>query len=275
INRRHANDWARLAANWKQAGERFLAVARAVDQECRRLFPNWSDPVWNSWQPPATVPAGIPLGGLELSLERIPHAVPQDPQLPKIQLNGVGLPALLPFPEKSAVLLEAVDQGRQEAVAVLQNLLLRFLTAVPPGKVRLTIVDPVGRGENFAAFMHLADHDEHFVTSRIWTEASDIEQRLSDLTAHMENVIQKYLRNQFQTLEEYNAQAGEVAEPYRILVVADFPVNFTPDAARRLISLAASGARCGIYRLITVDARQAPPQGIDLADLERACSTLV
>src|SRR5207245_8052737 len=111
--------------------------------------------------------------------------------------------------------------------------------------------------------------------SRIWTEASDIEHRLGDLTAHMENVIQKYLRNQFQTLEDYNAQAGEVAEPYRMLVVAHFPVNFTPDAARRLISLAVSGARCGIYPLITVDARQALPQGFDLADLERACSTLI
>ena len=35
----------------------------------------------------------------------------------------------------------------------------------------------------------------------------------------MENVIQKYLRNQFQSIEDYNAQAGEVAEPYRVLVV--------------------------------------------------------
>ena len=75
--------------------------------------------------------------------------------------------------------------------------MLRFLTALPPGKVRFTIIDPVGLGENFAAFMHLADYDEPLVTSRIWTEPQHIEQRLADLTAHMENVIQKYLRNQF------------------------------------------------------------------------------
>src|SRR5262245_52186657 len=144
--------------------------------------------------------------------------------------------------------------------------MLRFLTGLPPGKLRFTIVDPVGRGENFAAFMHLADYDELLVTSRIWTEPSHIDQRLSDLTAHMENVIQKYLRNQFQTLEEYNAQAGEVAEPYRLLVVADFPTNFNAESARRLVSLASGGARCGIYTLVTVDTRQPLPQGFDLAD---------
>ena len=84
-------------------------------------------------------------------------------------------------------------------VDALQSVMLHFLSAVPPGKVRFTIIDPVGLGENFAGFMHLADYDEQLVTSQIWTEPQHIEQRLADLTAHMENVIQKYLRNEFDT----------------------------------------------------------------------------
>ena len=39
----------------------------------------------------------------------------------------------------------------------------------------------------------------------------------------METVTQKYLRNEYASIEAYNAVAGEVAEPYRVLVVADFP----------------------------------------------------
>ena len=124
--------------------------------------------------------------------------------------------------------------------------MLRFLTGLPPGKVRFTIIDPVGLGENFAAFMHLADYDEALVTSRIWTEPQHIEQRLADLTDHMENVIQKYLRNEFETIEEYNAQAGEVAEPFRVLVVANFPATSATRPPRRLVSIAGSGARCGV-----------------------------
>jgi hypothetical protein len=57
----------------------------------------------------------------------------------------------------------------------------------------------------------------------------------------METVIQKYLRNQYKTIEEYNAQAGEVAEPFRVLVVANFPANFNLEACKRLVSIVNSG----------------------------------
>src|ERR1035438_3255477 len=90
----------------------------------------------------------------------------------------------------------------------------------------------------------------------------------------MENVLQKYLRNQFETLAEYNVQAGEVAEPFHFLVVAHFPVNFSEDAARRLVSLASAGARCGIYTFVVVDTKQPTPHGFNFADLENVCTIL-
>ena len=87
----------------------------------------------------------------------------------------------------------------------------------------------------------------------------------------MENVIQKYLRNEFETIEEYNAQAGEVAEPFRVLVVANFPANFSAEAGppagqhrqqrRALRRLHADHASTP---------RQPLPQGFNLADLEQA-----
>src|SRR5208283_4236742 len=50
---------------------------------------------------------------------------------------------------------------------------------------------------------------------------------------------------------------------YYFLAVADFPVNFTETAAKRLLSIAASGARCGVYMLIHWDQRQPlPPEFI-------------
>src|SRR5205085_10386524 len=160
------------------------------------------------------------------------------------------LPALLPFPTPGNTLLKAASgSGRAEAVRLLQTLMLRYLTNLPAGKAKFTVIDPVGLGDNFAAFMHLADYDESLIAHRIWTEAGHIEQRLSDLTGHMESIIQKYLRNQFSTVEAYNADAGEVAEPFRILVVANFPANFTTEAGRRLVSIVSSGARCGVVSL--------------------------
>src|SRR5204863_8065899 len=108
----------------------------------------------------------------------------------------------------------------------------------------------------------------------IWTEAAHIEEQLAKLTEHMENVFQKYLRNEFETIEEYNEHAGEVAEPYRILVVANFPANFSERAAQRLVSIATSGARCGVYTLVSIDTRVPLPYGFDLSRLEEGATVL-
>ncbi|MBI2480754.1 MAG: hypothetical protein HYV60_19640 [Planctomycetia bacterium] len=122
--------------------------------------------------------------------------------------------------------------------------------------------------------MHLADYDEKLVTHRIWTESSHITQRLSDLTEHMEDVIQTYLRNEFKTIDEYNAYAGEVAEPFHILVVANFPSGFSEDAAQRLMSIVSSGSKCGVYTLLSTDSKIELPRNFHLADLEASSAAV-
>jgi energy-coupling factor transporter ATP-binding protein EcfA2 len=75
------------------------------------------------------------------------------------------------------------------------------------------------------------------------------------------------LRNEFETIESYNQQAGELAEPYRFLVIADFPTNFSDESIRRLSSIINSGPRCGVYTLIVCDESQKLPEGISAQDL--------
>ncbi|MBO0699901.1 MAG: hypothetical protein J2P46_16000, partial [Zavarzinella sp.] len=265
-----------IAVEWRDGQDRVGRALNKLRANGREHFPDWDSPFWD--KPPAAirVPAGVRFGDFNIDLTTLPGGVPLDdegdaPTLPvKMQV-----PAFLPFPDRCSLLLKAKDQGRARAVQAVQAIMLRLLTAVPPGKLRFTVVDPVGLGENFAAFMHLADYDPQLVGSRIWTEMRDIERQLEDVTAHMETVIQKYLRNQYKTIEEYNAQAGEVAEPFRVLVIANFPANFSLEAARRLVSIVNSGPSCGVYTLVTYDPKQPLPQGFNLADLEQGSINLV
>jgi DNA segregation ATPase FtsK/SpoIIIE, S-DNA-T family len=262
--------WQMTAMAWRRATAELRETAAAVWEECSRLFPAWDDPCWADRLPAAAVPPALQFGRLQVGKEQIPEIVPGEEKLAPEAVEDFILPAVCAFPDKASMLFLAQDAGRAKAVEALQAVLYRLLTCIPPGKVRFTILDPVGLGQNFAAFMDLADHDELLVTSRIWTEVGHIEQRLADLTAHMENVIQKYLRDRYPTIGDYNAMAGEVAEPFRILVVANFPTNFTPEAARRLVSIVQNGPRCGVLTLISVDRKQPLPDGFDLADLKRA-----
>jgi hypothetical protein len=112
------------------------------------------------------------------------------------------------------------------------------------------------------------------VTSRIWTEPPLIEQKLADITEQIELVIQKYLRNEYESIGAYNA-AAEVPEPYRFVVVANFPANFTETSARRLASIAASGARCGVYTIVSIDGTQTVPANFSIDDIEKHSTTLV
>lgn len=177
------------------------------------------------------------------------------------------IPLQLKFPEDGSLVLESNDGGRTLAIGSLNNIVLNLLAAIPPGKVSFTIVDPVALGQSFSAIMHLADYEENIVNRRIWTEPAEIEEQLLELNAHMEKVIQMYLRNEFTDIVQYNQKAGRVAEKLHFLVVADFPANFSDNALRRLLKIAASGAKCGVYLLLHWDKRRALPPGFMAQDL--------
>jgi energy-coupling factor transporter ATP-binding protein EcfA2 len=262
---------------WQRDMQAVGATATALRQANDKHFAPWSlwlssdSPTWSS-----AVPWGIRCGEFILTPEILAGlAANIDPRAwtwPEVVLGR--WPAFLPFPLRCCLLLRVRDEGRSAAIPILQNISLRFLTGLPPGKVRLTIIDPIGLGENFAALMHLTDYDERLIGGQIWTEPRHIEQRLQDLTEHITSVIQKYLRNQYTSIEEYNQAAGEVAEPYRVLIVANFPTGFTPEAAQRLLRIAATGPNCGVCVLVSADTRQAMPRDFDLQELENLSFTL-
>ncbi|MEX2315893.1 MAG: hypothetical protein WD669_01990, partial [Pirellulales bacterium] len=266
LQAQHDEAWDALAERWHEGLSEIASAWDDMNGQCERLFPNWETTDYEAWPRPVEPAAAIRFGQVALDLTQVKHGVPRDERL-RPQQTVFDLPALMTLDEHPVLAITAEDEGRREAIELLQLLMLRFLTAMPPGKVRFTILDPIGLGESFASFMHLADFDELLIASRIWTDSRQIEEQLTRLTAHMETVLQKYLRNEFATIHEYNAQAGEVAEPFQVLVVANFPANFSEAAARKLVSIATSGPRCGVYTLVSVDRKQRLPSDFALADL--------
>ncbi len=265
-----------LTEQWQDGIERLkhlLQEGARIDG----LAPAWDTVFWQSYQPTRTFMPQIPFGRLGINLSQLAECVLERTSFNPQKVTSIGhadglacVPAALELPEHCSLLVQTGLQGRVEALAALQAVMARLLTSLPAGRAHFTILDPVGLGENFAGFMHLADYDDALIGGRIWTEKQHIEQRLGDLTAHMENVIQKYLRNEFETIDAYNVQAGELAEPYRFLVIADFPANFTEEALRRLSSIVISGPRCGVYTLIVQDTRMEVLPCIQMEDLQQA-----
>ncbi|MCH8828764.1 MAG: cell division protein FtsK, partial [Planctomycetes bacterium] len=266
-------DCAATRDDWSAGLSRFAAVVERHTADCSQTSPDWEILAGDEFKLPSAIPKVIRFGHYDCDLSQLPDGEPRDHRF-HIEPTRFDVPAVLRFPESGSLLYKTKGTGRAAAVESMRAVMLRFLTSLPAGKVRFTVIDPVGLGEAFSAFMHLDDYDDLMIGSRIWTEPAQIEKQLSQLSEHMENVFQAYLRNEFETIDEYNQQAGEVAEPYHLLVVANFPTNFTETAARRLTNIAGSGSRCGVYVLSSVDLTQPLPHKFRLADLEENATTL-
>ncbi len=225
----------------------------------------WWGESWKkeNWQPFEVSQSCARVGLLQL-LAQQPF-----PAFPEIKLD-LFIPALVPFGAGRSLLFTAEGEEKQQAIRAAQSVMLRLLATNKPGRVRFMLIDPVGLGQNVADFMQLDEYAEGLITKKkAWSERQHIEARLAELTERIEEVIQKRLRNDYPDIEAYNATAA-VPEHYQVLVVMDFPVNFSEEAARRLVSIARNGARCGVFTIVVCDTSKPPPYGFKLKDLRAA-----
>ena len=256
----HQRCWQELETDWKNCLQPLCQQLRTVDDAAEKLCPPWESAQWQDWMPPTFFQNAVRFGRLEGGVEKFIGTLPKDPRLKWFGPATISAPLALVCPARGSILFESGKTGGEEAFSTINNIIFRLLAATPPGKLSFTIFDPVGLGQNFAALTHLADYEESSINSRIWTQSAQFEEKLAELNEHMEKIIQMYLRNEYATIADYNAEAGSVAEKYHFLVIASFPVNFTDTAARRLRNIAASGARCGVFTLIHWDQRNSAPQ---------------
>ncbi len=252
--------WQALEADWKGKLQPIYDAINDANAVAEKLFPAWQPQVLEKWVPPQKFEHAAKFARMDVDVEKFGETPPKDRRLVLPGPSRFSVPILLAYPQQGSILFESANSGHDEAIGALNNIILRLLSVAPPGRLNFTIIDPVGLGQNFAGVMHLADYGEQLINSRIWTQSSQIEQKLADLNEHMEKVIQMYLRNEYETIAEYNEAAGNIAEKYHFLVVADFPANFSEVAIKRLLSIASSGARCGVYTLIHWDSRHPLPQ---------------
>lgn len=224
---------------------------------------------WKGWKPADSRAGVVRMGELGVLLHQ-----PRDGFDPLWKKSSVTqrlrVPLVWRVESGRSIYLRAADPtSRAACLGVMQNLVLRLLATTPPGKGLFTFVDPVGQGQNVAGFLALGDVGDVLISGKVFSEAKQIERRLAELIEHMEKVIQKYLRNDYSTITDYNRAAGEVAEAYHFVVVFDFPDSISDAAARHLERIVQNGARCGVFAFVLHDATRKAAHGVDEAAIRR------
>jgi len=247
---------ARAAADRAHASlDPITSRAARASLELPPVLQPWSSPRWRSWTIEDASSLGVRgvLGGM--------LAPTEDPHLGTNARFGTDLriPWLVAWGQN----LVLAGWARSLAHAFVRSMLLRELVVVPPGKVRFCIVDPVGLGQSAGELLDLAEYDPDLISGKVWSQPQDLEARLGELSAHIELVIQKYLRTTYATIDDFNDAAGAIAEPYKVLVLFDFPTGLSAESANILKRIVQNGPRCGIFTVIVWNMSVQPAYGVD------------
>ncbi len=138
----------------------------------------------------------------------------------------------------------------------MYSLTLRLLTAGKPGSVNLLMIDPVKLGEKLGtfstAFRELPRVKSLIQGGLALTEERQIEEELIQLRTRIAEIVQT-MGDNFSSLEDYNLASLDIQEPYRILVIRDFPKSFSRNSIEKLLSIMSSGPKCGVYTILHID----------------------
>ncbi len=255
-----ASEITRLASEWNARVSEFQEFVQNAVTVSEEIHIPWNRDAWKEITPKNEFPEIVRTGTVSLNYDMFDLKEEDTRHFTLPDLARINLPVMMSYPECGSMMLQTGARTRGTALEILFNTALRILTSFPPSKARFTILDPVGLGQNFSALMHLSDYDESLVGGRIWTETTHVEKRLGEITSHIEKVIQKYLRNRYESIDEYNREAGDMAEAYQFIIIADFPNGFSELAVERLMSILNSGVKCGVYTLIHLDEKQPLPE---------------
>ena len=251
----------RLSLRLKQGVSR--GMSRIVDarDQVDQHFPSWQQVLEGRVAAPPNIDY-VPIGSLLVS-DSLKTALAAQvesngsiAQLPKVVADAEipsSLPVVMHRRLHSGIVINADHSQMDAAIEVAHQILWRLLTGVAAGRAKLTLIDPLGRGQHFTSFMALADHDPTLVGHRVWTSDSKIDERLGEIAHHVEDVLQSSLRDRFERIEDYNELAGSMAEPYRAVAAIGLPEGLSRTAYKHLQALIESGLRCGIFTVLVCD----------------------
>lgn len=231
----------------REQQERFL---QQVDAELGLLARPWDDPGWANYSPSPEAP---------LPWSRVTRlgTFRQALALGGASRETAEFPALVPILGYRSLVIRGPGSALGPARALLQSAAFRLLVSAPPGRVRFTLIDHVGVGQNLRLLLEL---DELIRGRSAWSSTSDIAESLRDVRKMMEDIVQTRLINRHENIETYNVEAGVDGEPYRVVVISDFPKGFKDEAIEHLQSIIENGPRTGIYVLGAWDTASSPPR---------------
>ena len=231
--RRKTNWLSGFANEWKKTTDEIEHGFSRV----RRQQPSFVD-FFNGNIPAASeTPTGLILGLQKVSFEK----------------HSCLVPHVIPFPFPRALVLPEANAAQRR---LTHHLLLRLLSALPPGQLELTLIDPLGQGKSTEPFLSLLKVEPLVPQQRVLTRADEIEAALGKLTGEVEELIQSRFNGKAPNWSKYNADNASNPLHYKVALLFDVPEQLSDKSLWFLERLCENGPRCGILPIIAIDGQR-------------------
>ncbi|HEV2087988.1 MAG TPA: FtsK/SpoIIIE domain-containing protein, partial [Cryptosporangiaceae bacterium] len=147
----------------------------------------------------------------------------------------------------------------------LHGVLLRAFAAVPAGRLQVVVFDPRIRGVA-SPFASLRKYGNDLLDDPLAT-AGELTDRLVQLRATVTRVAEMAGAHGVDSLGALTEVTNVQPEPYRLLVVCDYPYGVDAAAQGELLRLAEGGPRRGVSLLVHHDPSVKPGRQVDPAAL--------
>jgi len=229
---RKANWLSAFGNEWKKT----VAEIEAANSRLRRQQPAFVD--FGPALPLASeMPTGLLLGSQQVSFEKFSCLVPHS----------------IPFPFASALVL---PEGNEAQRRLAHHLLLRLLSALPPGQLEMTLIDPLKLGQSAEPFLSLLKVEQLVPQQRVLTRSDEIEAALDKLTNEVEELIQRRFNEKTPNWSEYNANNTDNSLCYKVVLLFDVPEQLSDKSLWFLERLCENGPRCGVLPIIAIDGKR-------------------
>jgi hypothetical protein len=188
-------------------------------------------------------PSQIVFGGLALSYANFCDSIPR----------------LVPFPIDKALWVS----GGISEFALIYQLLLRLLFALPVGRFEIYAADPLKGGKSLGDFLPLFTIKNLTPDCRVLTRSDEIENMLGKQLDYVEDLRQRRFMDAATTWKTYNDKNAGNLLPYRLILVFDIPEQMTDKSLWYLSRLIELGPDCGVLPVLMGEARE----GAKYADL--------
>lgn len=160
------------------------------------------------------------------------------------------IPHIIQFPLSHALMLTEYSMLQTNLV---HHFLLRLLSALPPGHLELTLIDPLQLGQSVEPFLPLLKVEQLIPQQRVLTRSDEIEAALGKLVDQVEQLIQYRFNDKAPNWQEHNVNNPANPLSYKVVVLFNVPEQLSDKSLWFLERLCESGPRCGILPVIAVD----------------------